>query len=91
MWGEGARRRSRSLTRRRLVRQLDAAAGAPPGRELRPAQRSGWGRPLVGQPAGIEEGAESEAGEGGTLSLSLERLTPRVSGSGETTSFSLPL
>lgn len=38
-WGKGARRRSRSLRGWRSVRQLDAAAAAPPGRELRPAQR----------------------------------------------------
>lgn len=59
----------------------------------RPSARAGAAPSWVSPPGSRrwEEGAESEAGEGGTLSLSLERLTPRVSGSGETTSFSLPL
>ena len=55
MGGEGARRRSQGLHGWRSVRQLDVAAAAPPGRELSPAQRWGWGRPLLDEPARTAE------------------------------------
>lgn len=73
-WGRGPGG-SRRLHGWRSVRQLDAAAAAPPGPELRPAQGLGWGRPLLGEPVRTAEkrgGGGVWAGEGGTPESALQ-------------------